>query len=72
MHMRGEIEDRAEFYWKRAAAVRARADGLTTPAARDTLRQVADDYERLAEALMREALLGDEAACERSGAITSH
>ena len=66
--MRGEVEDRAEFYWKRAAAVRARADSLTTPAARDTLMQVADDYERLAEALMRVVLLGG----EESGTITSH
>ena len=56
--VRDEVEDRAECYWKRAVAVRTRALALSTPEARTTLLKVADDYERMAEALTRVVLLG--------------
>ena len=57
--MCSDLEDRAGFYWRRAGAVRALARTLSTPEAQDALLQVADEYERLAEALTRTVLLGD-------------
>jgi hypothetical protein len=54
-----ELDDRAGFYWKRAVAMRGLAGTLSAPEARDALLQRADEYERLAEALTRAALLGE-------------
>jgi len=61
MNMRDEAEDRAAFCWKRAVAVRAQATALSAPETRATLLQMADDYERMAETLTREVLLGAQA-----------
>ena len=60
--MRGmtEIEDRADFCWKRALAVRALASTLSAEESRASLLRMADEYERAAERLTRAVLLGEE------------
>jgi len=65
-----ELDDRADFYWKRAVAMRGLAGTLSAPEARDALLQRADEFERLAEALTREALLGEPA--QASGRLLAH
>jgi hypothetical protein len=67
-----ELEDRADFYWKRAAAVRALAVTLSAPEAREAMARVADDYERLAEALTRVVLLGEEIGSTSGRLPTQH
>ena len=57
-----EIEDRADFCWKRALAVRALAATLSAEESRAALLRMADEYERLAERLTRAVLLGEDHA----------
>lgn len=57
--MPSEIEDRADFCWKRALEVRSLASTLSAIESKDALLKMADEYERVAEALTRAALLGE-------------
>jgi hypothetical protein len=58
--MPSEIEDRADFCWKRALEVRSLASTLSAIESKDALLKMADEYERAAEALTRAAVLGQE------------
>ncbi len=58
--MPGEIEDRADFCWKRALEVRSLARTLSAIESKDALLKMADEYERAAEALTRAAMLGED------------
>ena len=66
-----EIEDRADFCWKRAVAVRALAGTLSSAESRAALLRMADEYERAAERLTRAALLGEEHP-DADGRFSSH
>jgi hypothetical protein len=68
----GEIEDRADFYWKRAVEVRALARTLSSAESKDALLRMAEEYERVAEALTRVVLLGDESHAEIGRRVTEH
>jgi hypothetical protein len=54
-----EIDSRADFFWKRAVEVRARAGTLTSAESKEALLKTADEYERIAEELTRAALHGE-------------
>jgi len=58
--MPSEIEDRADFCWKRALEVRSLASTLSAIESKDALLKMADEYERAAEALTRAAVLGQD------------
>ena len=60
MRAPGEIEDRAEFCWKRALEVRALAGTLSAAESKAALLQMAEEYERIAEELTRVGLHGED------------
>ena len=66
------VNERADYYWQRAVEVRARANTLSSVESKDALLKMADEYERVAEALTRAALHGDDQERERSARPTPH
>ena len=71
MRSSSEIDDRADFFWKRALEVRARARTLSSPESKDALLKTADEYERIAEALTH-AVLHDEPKPDTASPFTTH
>jgi hypothetical protein len=72
MRSSGEIEDRADFCWKRAVAVRALASTMSAAESKAALLRMADEYERMAEELTRVMLLGDNTHTDASGRFIAH
>jgi len=59
MRTHGDTDDRADYFWKRALEVRARASTLSAPESKGALLKVAEEYERIAEALTHATLHGE-------------
>lgn len=54
----GNPENRAAEFRKRAADIRAKVKGFSTPEAREGLLKIAEDWDRLAESAERDAKRG--------------
>jgi hypothetical protein len=68
----GELEERADFCWKRAVEVRSLARTLSSAESKEALLKMAEEYERVAEALTRAALLGGKEYEDSAGRLTEH
>lgn len=62
--MHSNSEDRADFCWRRALEVRSLAGTLSAAESKRALLKVAEEYERVAEELVRLAVLGDDGHSE--------
>ena len=69
MRSSSEIDDRADFFWKRALEVRSRASTMSSQESKDALLKTAEEYERIAEELTRAVLHGEPA---HNGKIVTH